>query len=342
MTVETIEVDLMIVGAGPGGLFAAFEAGMLNIPSIHILESLDEVGGQCQALYPDKFIYDMPGIPKVSGRELVQGFYEQMSQFPNVTLHLRETVQAMENLEDGRLKLTTSAQRVFHCRAVIIATGAGSFAPNKPELDSLESLEGTQVFYRVTDVEIFRHRKVLVAGGGDAAVDWALNLLEVADEVTLVHRRAEFRCSPANAAKLAELAQQQQLKMLTPYALQSLDLVDGQLQGVKLSHLQNQSETTVECDRLLILFGLATSAGNLLNWGLELDKNRILVDPLTMVTNRPNVFAIGDIVTYPGKIKLVHMTCAEATRATRAAYQSIFPEAKLTEVHSSTAMGKNS
>lgn len=336
---ETIESELVIIGAGPAGLFAAFEAAMLNLESVHLIESLDTVGGQCANLYPDKYIFDMPGHLKISGKQLAENLLQQMQQMQRTQLHLNTTVTNLIQEPDGWLRLETNRNQQFHTRSLIIAGGVGGFTPQKPNVERLEEFEGHSVFYKVNELEQFRGQRVLIAGGGDSAVDWAMALLDVAQWVGIVHRRTEFRCSPANAERIQQLAASGSLHLYTPCQLQTLQGNQGQLESVTLTSLEDTSiSTAVPVDALIVLFGLVMNLGKMADWGLTLDKNRIVVTPLTMATNIPGVFAIGDITSYEHKIKLVHVSCTEASWAVRSVHQYLYPDRKLGEIHSSNLL----
>jgi thioredoxin reductase (NADPH) len=327
------QTDVVIVGAGPVGLFTVFECGMVRL-SCHVVDVLDDVGGQCTALYPEKPIYDIPGFPKVDAAELVGRLKVQAAPFKPV-YHLGEQVQALEELTGGRWKLTTSKGTVIEARAVIVAAGVGAFGPNRPPLDGIEAFEGKSVFYYVTQREAFRGKRIVIAGGGDSAVDWALSLSEIA-EVAVVHRRAKFRAAPESEARLMSLAKEGKVEMVVPYQLASLDGADGQLSAVNVTTLDG-AEKKIPADVLLPFFGLSMSLGPIAEWGLALERNQITVDPATAQTSKPGIFAVGDIVTYPGKLKLILTGFAEAAIAARSAYALVHPETPLHFEYSTTS-----
>jgi thioredoxin reductase (NADPH) len=331
---ETHQTDVVIVGAGPVGLFAVFECGMVRL-SCHVVDVLDDAGGQCTALYPEKPIYDIPGFPRIDAAELVERLRAQAAPFRPV-YHLGEQVQALESPGGGLWRVITSKGTVLQAKAVIIAAGVGAFGPNRPPLAGIESFEGKSVFYYVTHREQFRGKKVAIAGGGDTAVDWALSLVEIADRVAVIHRRNKFRAAPESEARLHALAQQGRIELVVPYQLQDLEGADGQLTSVIVATLDGEPRR-LEADVLLPFFGLSMSLGPIAEWELALQHNQIAVDPATTATNRPGIFAIGDVVTYPGKLKLILTGFAEAAIAARSAYALVHPETPLHFEYSTTS-----
>jgi thioredoxin reductase (NADPH) len=328
------QTDVVIVGAGPVGLFAVFECGMVRL-RCHVVDVLDDVGGQCTALYPEKPIYDIPGFPKVDAAELVVRLKAQASPFKPV-YHLGEQVQALEPQTGGFWKLTTSKGTVIQARAVIVAAGVGAFGPNRPPLDGIEAFEGRSVFYYVTQREAFRGKRIVIAGGGDSAVDWALSLSEIAAHVAVVHRRDRFRAAPESEARLKALAKAGKVEMVVPYQLHGLDGADGQLTAVNVASLDGV-ERKIPADVLLPFFGLSMSLGPIADWGLVLERNQITVDPATAATSKPGIFAVGDVVTYAGKLKLILTGFSEAAIAARSAYALVHPETPLHFEYSTTA-----
>ncbi len=318
----SIDTDIAIIGAGPVGLFAIFECGMLGMRT-HVIDALDALGGQCVALYPEKPIYDIPAWPRISGADLIDRLAEQAAPF-QPTYHLNQQVDAVAREADGRVRLTTSTGTEIVARAVIIAAGVGAFGPNRPPLPGLEAYEGRDVLYYVKRREDFRGLDVVIAGGGDSAVDWALSLAEVARRVMVVHRRPKFRAAPESAARLAALAKHGQIELVIPYQLAGLEGRDGRLSAVLVEDLDG-GRRTLPADRLLPFFGLAMNLGPIAGWGLNLDQNRVTVDPATLATSSPGIFAIGDIATYPGKLKLILSGFAEAAMAAHACYALVHP-----------------
>jgi thioredoxin reductase (NADPH) len=331
---HTHQTDVVIVGAGPVGLFAVFECGMVRL-HCHVVDVLDDAGGQCTALYPEKPIYDIPGFPRIEAAELVVRLKAQAAAFRPV-YHLGEQVQALEALSGGYWRVTTSKGTVVQAKAVIIAAGVGAFGPNKPPLAGIESFEGKSVFYYVTHRENFRGKRVAIAGGGDTAVDWALSLAEIADRVSVIHRRNKFRAAPESEARLRALAKEGKIDLVVPYQLQDLEGANGQLSSVVVATLDGDFKR-VAADALLPFFGLSMSLGPIADWELALQHNQIAIDPSTTATSKPGIFAIGDVVTYPGKLKLILTGFAEAAIAARSAYALVHPETPLHFEYSTTA-----
>ncbi len=313
--------DVAIIGAGPVGLFAVFECGMLEL-SCHLFDALPAPGGQCAALYPEKPIYDIPGYPRIDAAELVERLIEQASPFAPV-FHLGQAVSGLTATPAGFVVENAAGVRVA-ARAVVIAAGAGAFGPNRPPLAGIEGFEEKSVFYLVRRREDFRGRRVVIAGGGDSAVDWALSLAEVAERVMVVHRRAKFRAAPQSAAQLQALAEDGRIELIIPYQLHALEGAEGQLSAVVVADLAGRTRR-LAADCLLPFFGLATDLGPLAAWQLDLDQHRISVDPATCATSRPGIFAIGDIAAYPGKLKLILSGFAEAALAAHAIHPLVHP-----------------
>ena len=328
------QTDVVIVGAGPAGLFAVFECGMVRL-NCHVVDVLDDAGGQCTALYPEKPIDDIPGFPRIEAAELVVRLKAQAAPFRPV-YHLGEQVQALEALSGGFWQVTTSKGTVLQARAVIVAAGVGAFGPNRPPLPGIEAYEGKSVFYYVTQRETFRGKRVVIAGGGDTAVDWALSLSEVAARVSVIHRRDKFRAAPESEARLKALAKAGKIDLVVPYQLQALEGKDGQLSIVVAATLDGTPKR-IEADMLLPFFGLSMSLGPIADWGVALERNQIAVEPSTAATSKPGIFAIGDVVTYPGKLKLILTGFSEAAIAARSAYALVHPEKPLHFEYSTTA-----
>ncbi len=333
-TGHTHQTDVVIVGAGPVGLFAVFECGMVRL-RCHVIDVLDDAGGQCTALYPEKPIYDIPGFPCIEAAELVVRLKAQAAPFQPV-YHLGEEVQAVEALSDGLWGVKTSKGTVVQAKAVIIAAGVGAFGPNRPPLDGIEAYEGKSVFYYVTQREAFRGKRVVIAGGGDTAVDWALSLAEIADRVSVIHRRDKFRAAPESEARLKVLVKAGKLDLVVPYQLHGLEGSAGQLQAVIVATLDGATRR-IEADALLPFFGLSMSLGPIADWQLALQHNQVVIDASTTATSKPGIFAIGDVVTYPGKLKLILTGFAEAAIAARSAYALIHPETPLHFEYSTTS-----
>ncbi|HSE76725.1 MAG TPA: NAD(P)/FAD-dependent oxidoreductase [Alphaproteobacteria bacterium] len=324
--------DVAIIGAGPVGLFAVFECGMLNMRA-QVIDALDVVGGQCVALYPEKPIYDIPGYPRIGAAELIERLAEQAAPFAPV-YHMGQRVEALAR-EGEDWRLTTSAGAQLRARAIIIAAGVGAFGPNRPPLARLAEFEGKSVFYVVTKREDFRGKRVVIAGGGDSAIDWTLSLVEVAARVMVVHRRDKFRAAPENVRKVHELAAAGKLDLVIPYQLEALEGASGKLDSVIVKDLDGASKR-LPADALLAFFGLAMNLGPIAAWGLNLDRNHVKVDPATCASSAPGIFAIGDIATYPGKLKLILSGFAEAAAAAHAIYPLAHPGEALHFEYSTT------
>jgi thioredoxin reductase (NADPH) len=332
-----VHTDVAVIGAGPIGLSAVFQCGMLRL-RCHVIDALEAPGGQLTALYPEKPIYDIPGFPSINAGDLVDRLLEQALPF-GPTYHLDQRVDGMERIktpEGGVWRLTTSRGQVIEAPAVIIAAGAGAFGPKRPPLETLESYEGKSVFYMVTKREAFRGRSVVIAGGGDSAVDWALSLSDVAARVQLVHRRAKFRCAPESAARLEQLAASGKIELVVPAQLKALRGTDGQLDAVIVDDLSG-GEKALEADVLLPFFGLASNLGPILDWGLGVERHTIPVDQRTCATSQPGVYAIGDVAYYPDKLKLILTGFAEASAAAHNAFKDCRPGEALHFEHSTTS-----
>ncbi|HET7715671.1 MAG TPA: NAD(P)/FAD-dependent oxidoreductase [Bauldia sp.] len=319
-----IEKDVVIVGAGPVGLFAVFELGLLDL-SAAVVDILDKPGGQCAELYPEKPIYDIPGYPVITGEGLTQKLLEQIAPF-KPSLHLGRMVESLERLPDRRFRLTTDRGDVFVAKAVVIAAGGGSFQPKRPPVPGIEAYEGTSVFYSVRRMEDFRGHDLMIVGGGDSALDWTLNLQPLARSLTLVHRRDEFRAAPDSVNKMKALLADGKIRFEM-----------GQVSGLKGEGGQlgaaivkgKDGETEVPCTRMLPFFGLTMKLGPVANWGLNLEENLIPVDTARFETSEPGIFAIGDINTYPGKLKLILCGFHEAALMAQAAVHVCAPERKV-------------
>jgi thioredoxin reductase (NADPH) len=326
------QTDVVVIGAGPVGLFAVFECGMLGL-RCHVFDALDLAGGQCAALYPEKPIYDIPGYPRIDAALLIERLLEQAAPFAP-TYHLGQPVMALDVAENGFVVGNAAGTRVA-ARAVVIAAGGGAFGPNRPPLDAIEAYEGKSVFYLVKRREDFRGKRIVIAGGGDSAVDWALSLAELAAHVMIVHRRAKFRAAPQSLLRLQDLTEEGRVELVTPYQLARLQGRGGQLDAVIVADFAG-NERRLEADVLLPFFGLATRLGPLAEWGLAFDDNRIAVNPATCATSRAGIFAIGDIAAYPGKLKLILTGFAEAAAAAHAIYPLVHPGEALHFEYSTT------
>ncbi|MCB9927963.1 MAG: NAD(P)/FAD-dependent oxidoreductase [Alphaproteobacteria bacterium] len=331
MTVH--QTDVAVIGAGPVGLFAVFELGMVGL-RCHVIDALSAVGGQCVALYPEKPIYDIPGYPMVEAQQLIDRLAEQAAPFEPV-YHLGAPVTGLEELPTGRWALTTAAGARVEAGAVIIAAGVGAFGPNRPPLAGIADYEGRSVFYLVDRREAFRDKRVVIAGGGDSAVDWAISLAEIAASVAVVHRRDKFRAAPESERRLRALAADGQIEMVVPYQLAGLEGAGGQLSAVVVQTLKGETRS-VPADVLLPFFGLSMDLGPIAEWGLALEHKHIAVDAATCATSRPGLFAVGDIATYPGKLKLILTGFSEAAMAAHAIHPLLRPDEILHFEYSTT------
>lgn len=338
MTQETISTDVVIIGAGPCGLFAVFELGLLDM-KCHLIDILDKPGGQCAELYPEKPIYDIPALPVVSGHELTERLMEQAAPF-GPQYHYNEMVEEVQKLEDGRFRVKTDGGLVFESKVIVIAAGGGSFQPKKPPIPGIEAYEGKSVFYAVKRMETFRNKKVLISGGGDSALDWTINLQPITQSMQLIHRRDGFRAAPDSVNKMHALVEEKKMQFHLGQ-ITSLHGDNGQLTGVTAKG-NDGKDYEIECDTLLPFFGLTMKLGPIANWGLNLHENLIPVDTEKFQTSEPGIFAIGDINTYPGKLKLILSGFHEAALMAQAAFKYANPDAKVTFQYttSSTSLQK--
>jgi thioredoxin reductase (NADPH) len=319
-----IKTDLIIIGAGPTGLFTVFEAGLLKMKT-HLIDALPQPGGQCSEIYPKKPIYDIPAYPEILAGDLVQRLMEQIKPFkPGFTLG--ERAETLQKLDDGSFVVTTSKGTAHHAPVVVIAGGLGSFEPRKPPISNIQDFEDRGVAYMVRDPETFRNKKVVIAGGGDSALDWSIFLADIASEVSLVHRRNEFRGALDSVEKASELAKLGKIKLRTEAEVTKL-YGDEHLEAVVIEHNDSsKGETYVETDFFIPLFGLSPKLGPLGDWGLEIEKNAIKVNnSYDYQTNIPGGYAIGDVNTYPGKLKLILSGFHEAAVMCQSAYQVVNP-----------------
>ena len=331
---DTIQhTDVAIIGAGPVGLFAVFECGMLGL-KCHVIDALSAPGGQCSALYPEKPIYDIPGHPAIDAADLIRKLEEQIAPF-TPQYHMDQQVERLEKHAEGSFHLTTSRGSIIEARAVIIAAGVGAFGPNRPPLAGIEQYESKSVFYMVSRREAFRDQRIVIAGGGDSAVDWAISLAEVASKVMVVHRRPKFRAAPESAARMEALAQAGRIEMVIPYQLHALEGANGQISSVIVADLEGKTRS-LDADVLLPFFGLSMNLGPIAEWGLALDHHHITVAPATCMSSIEGIFAIGDIATYPNKLKLILSGFAEAAQAAHAIHPLLHPGAALHFEYSTT------
>ncbi|RCX19685.1 thioredoxin reductase (NADPH) [Fontibacillus phaseoli] len=319
--------DLLIIGGGPAGMFAAFYGGMRKA-SVKLIESMPQLGGQVAALYPEKYIYDIAGFPKITGQELVNNLNEQLKLF-NPDIRLEEKVLQIEKKEDRHFVVTTDKD-VHHARALIITAGVGAFEPRRLELDNAAQFEKSNLHYFVSDLSKFQGRRVLISGGGDSAVDWALMLEPIAEQVTLIHRRDKFRAHEHSVENLIASS----VQVITPTEITALH-GEGKIERVTLTHTKSQETQEIEVDDVIVNFGFVSSLGPISEWGLEIQSNAIVVDS-RMESSIPGIFAAGDITTYPGKLDLIAVGFGEAPTAVNNAKVYIDPDAKLSPGHSSS------
>lgn len=322
-----IETDAVIIGAGPIGLFAVFELGLLDIKA-HLIDILDRPGGQCTELYPEKPIYDIPALPIVSGQELTERLMEQIKPF-GPTFHFGERVDVLKRNGDA-FDIVTDQGKRFRAKVAIIAAGGGSFTPKRPPIDGIEAYEGKSVFYAVRRMEDFRDKDIMVVGGGDSALDWTLNLQPLARSMTLVHRRDDFRAAPDSVKKMRELVAEGKVRLALGQVM-GLKGADGNLETAIVRGTVDgvEQNTEVPCNRMLPFFGLTMKLGPVADWGFELHENLIPVDTAKFETSQPGIFAIGDINTYPGKLKLILSGFHEAALMAQEAYHHVYPEKRL-------------
>jgi thioredoxin reductase (NADPH) len=322
---EPIKTDVLIIGAGPCGLFAVFELGLLDIKA-HLVDILDKVGGQCAELYPEKPIYDIPALPVVSGQGLTDALMKQIEPF-KPTFHLGEMVETIERIGEPLFRVATDAGNVFETKLIVVAAGGGSFQPKRPPVPGIEAYEGTSVFYAVRKMDRFRDQNLLIVGGGDSALDWTLNLTPIAKRVTLMHRRDQFRAAPDSVNKMRALVASGKIDLKLGQVT-SLEGEGGVLRAANAKP-DKGDPFRVECDAMLPFFGLTMKLGPVANWGLNVTEDVIPVETAAFETSEPGIFAIGDIGTYPGKLKLILCGFHEAALMAQKAYHYIFPGKRL-------------
>ena len=337
MSTSVIETDAVIVGAGPVGLFQVFELGLLEIKA-HVIDSLAYPGGQCVELYPDKPIYDIPAVPVCTGQELTDNLLKQIEPF-GATFHLGQEVTRVERQSDQRFFVETSKGTEFLTKTVFIAAGVGSFQPRTLKVDGLEAFDDSQVFYRVKDPSLFKGKNLVIVGGGDSALDWALNFAQdgpnKAESVILIHRRDGFRAAPASVAKMKELCDAFEMQFMVGQ-ITDIESAEGRLQAIKVTGGDGVTRV-VPLDMLLVFFGLSPKLGPIAEWGLEIERKQLMVDTEKFETNEPGIFAVGDINTYPGKKKLILSGFHEAALAAFGASPYIFPEKRVLLQYTTTS-----
>lgn len=323
MSENIIETDVVIVGAGPVGLFAVFELGLIDM-KCHLIDILDKPGGQCAELYPQKPIYDIPGFPVISGDELTKNLLKQAEPFDPV-YHFNRMVSSLEKQADGTFIVKTDADDVFYCKVVVIAAGGGSFMPKKPNIPAIDEYEGKGVAYSVREMEVYRGKDLVIVGGGDSALDWTVNLQPIAKSVTLIHRRDGFRAAPDSVNKMRALVDAGKIE----FKLGQVSELIGE-DGLSEIVIKNKTELeTIKCDALLPFFGLTMKLGPIADWGLNLDRNLIPVDTEKFQTSTDGIYSIGDINSYPGKLKLILSGFHEAALMAQSAVRYAYPERRI-------------
>ena len=323
---ETIKTDVLIIGAGPCGLFAVFELGLLDMKT-HLVDILDKVGGQCAELYPEKPIYDIPAVPFITGAGLTDALMAQVKPF-GPTFHLGEMIETIEKIGEPLFRVRTDQGKEFEAKVIVIAAGGGSFQPKRPPgVHGIEVYEGTSVFYAVRKMDVFRDKRLLIIGGGDSALDWTLNLQPIAKHVTLLHRRNEFRAAPDSVNKMRALVAEGKMDL----KLGQMAKLEGEGANVAAVHVKPDKGDPylIECDAVLPFFGLTMKLGPVADWGVKLEGELIPVDTAAFETNVPGIFAIGDINTYPGKLKLILSGFHEAALMAQKAYHYVYPNKRL-------------
>ena len=329
-----IDIDVVIVGAGPVGLFAIFQAGMLGM-KVCVIDTLPYIGGQCSTMYPEKPIYDIPGYSQISAQGLIDELAKQASPFSPLYL-LGQQVVSVQQVNNS-FTLKTSKHNCIKAKVIIIAAGCGAFGPKKPAIVDIDSYQSKTVFYSITDRNMFANKKVVIVGGGDSAIDWAINLSDITKNIYLIHRREKFRCAPHSLAKVENLVQDGKIELVVPYQLHDIAGSDGNIQHVVVKDLK-QNIKIIECDFLLPFYGLSMELGPICEWGLNVDKNHIEVDTSYYQTNIEGIYAVGDIATYTGKLKLILTGFAEVASALHRSYERVF-EGKALHFQYSTSAG---
>jgi len=323
---DPIKTDVVIIGAGPIGLFAVFELGLLDMKA-HLIDILDKIGGQCAELYPEKPIYDIPGIPYTSAQGLVDALLQQIKPF-NPQFHLNEMVEKVEKIGEPQFRVTTDQGKVFESKIVVIAAGGGSFQPKRPPIPGVEPYEGKSIFYAVRKMEAFRGKRILIVGGGDSALDWTLNLAPIASHLTLLHRRSEFRAAPDSVNKMMALVGEGKIDLVLGQVA-TLHGEQGQISKAVVKTNEG-SAYEIACDVMLPFFGLTMKLGPVANWGFELKNNELIpVETAAFETSVPGIFAIGDINWYPGKLKLILSGFHEGALMAQKAHRYVYPDKRL-------------
>ena len=325
--------DVLIVGAGPVGLFSVFELGQLGIKSC-VIDSLEIVGGQCSSLYPEKPIYDIPAFTEISAQKLINNIMDQIKPF-DPKLILGERVEKIKE-ESNRFLVSTSTNKRISCKCILIAAGNGAFGPNKPPITNIEEYENKSVFYNIIDKSIFKNKKVAIAGGGDSAVDWAIELASITEKIFFVHRRNKLRAAPSNVQKLFSLEKENKVEMVIPFQIDSLNGSNGIIDSLVVKNL-NEDKRNLNVDYFLPFFGLSSDLGPIKDWELDIEKNLLAVDQSSCQTSTEGIFAIGDVCNYPGKLKLILTGFSEAAMAAHSCFKRIFPDKVLHFEYSTTS-----
>ena len=319
---KTIETDIVIIGAGPVGLFTVFEAGLLGL-NCHLIDNLDKVGGQCIELYPEKPIYDIPGVANQTGKEHIDALLEQIKPFDYVT-HLNQRVDVLEELPDNFWRVVTSENTEFKTKNVFIAAGAGAFEPRKPPVEDPDKFLLKGVDYAIKEKDKYKDKEIVIFGGGDSALDWSVELSKVAKKIYLVHRRDDFRGAEHTENQMRDLVKKGKIELKIPYVIKSIK-GGSSFEGVELMHFETKEDEILECDEALFFFGLNKQLGPILEWNIDLDGKKIAVNTENYQTNKEGIFAVGDINTYPGKLDLILCGFHETTIAVQEAYKRINP-----------------
>ena len=330
---DKIETDVLIIGAGPIGLFSVFELGQLGMKSC-VIDTLDIIGGQCSSLYPQKPIYDIPAFPEISADKLIKNLYQQIKPF-KPDLILGERVERIQS-KNGVFTVSTSKNNIIISKCIIIAAGNGAFGPNKPPISNIEEYEEKSIFYHIKDKSIFRNKNIAIAGGGDSAADWAIELSEIANKIFFVHRREKLRAAPNSVSKLNDLATVNKLEMIVPYQIDSLRGNNGHLESLTVKNLDGNHKN-LEVDYFLPFFGLSSDLGPIKDWELQIEKNLLEVNQSTCQTSKSGIYGVGDICTYPGKLKLILTGFSEAAMAAHSCFKRVFPEKVLHFEYSTTS-----
>ena len=330
---STIQTDAVIIGAGPVGLFQVFELGLLEIKA-HVIDSLPEIGGQCIELYPDKPIYDIPAIPVCTGRELTNNLLKQIEPF-GAQFHLGQEVTKLEPQPDGRFLISTSRDQHFLSKIVFIAAGVGAFQPRTLRLEGIEAFDNKQIFYHVKNPEQFINKKIVICGGGDSALDWALYFADKVTSLTLIHRRDDFKAAPKSIAKMRELCANNQIQLLIGQ-ITGYELVQDRISQIAVTGIDGNTQS-IPVDDLLIFFGLSPKLGPIADWDLEIERKQVVVDTEKFQTSIPGIYAVGDINIYPGKKKLILSGFHEAALAAFAAAQYLDPEKSIQLQYTTTS-----